>query len=60
MENMFCFLNKIIIFRLRKTIYEARMYSLISFMKLNFNNLETANHIVHVIYVLYSAMKTHL
>ena len=35
----------------RKTIYEARMYS---------NNLETANHIAHVIFVLHSAMKTHL
>ena len=45
-ELLFSLLTK------RKTIYEART--------VNSHNSETVNHIAHVIFVLHSAMKTHL
>ena len=44
-----------------KMINGARMYSFSFFYTtVNSHNLETANHIAHVIFMLYTAMKIHL
>ena len=62
-ENMFPFFYKIIIFRLSKekdNIRSAYVYFNFFHETVNFHNLKTANHITHVIFMLHSAMKTHL
>ena len=65
-ENMFYFFYKYIIFRLKKEKDDMRSaLCVVSPFNLfhetvNSHNLETANHIAHVIFVHHSAMKTHL
>ena len=58
---MFYFFYKIIIFRLKEkdNIRSARVYFNFFHETVNSHNLETANHIAHVIFVFHSAMKTH-
>ena len=63
MENMFYFFYKIIIFSLNKEnddIQSAYVYFNFFHETVNSHNLKTANHIAHVIFVLHSAVKTHL
>ena len=60
---MFYFIYKIIIFRLNKErddIRRAYVYFSFFYETVNSHNLETANHIAYVIFVLHNAMKTHL
>mgnify|MGYP001794243897 CR=1 FL=1 len=60
-ENMFNFLNKIIIFQ-RERRY-TKCICILNFLSwnCNFSQLgDRANHIAHVIFMLHSAMKTHL
>ena len=60
-ENCFISFMKLVFFFLtkRKTIYEARTYTLISSHKtVNSHNLEIANHIAHIIFLLHLRNKT--
>ena len=60
---MFYFFYKIIIFCLNKEKDDTQsVYVYFNFFHetVNSHNLETANHIAHVIFVLYRAIKTHL
>ena len=54
-DNMFNFFYKFIIFSLNKEKDDIR-----SAYCTDSHNSETFNHIAHVIFVLHSAMKTHL
>ena len=63
MENIFYFFYKIIIFQLNKKRDNIRSVCVKFYFFLetvNPYNLETANHITRVIFVLHSAIKTHL
>ena len=60
-EKIFCFFYKITSFQLNKKrddIWSAYVYFNFFHETVNSHNLGTANHIAHVIFVLYSAMKT--
>ena len=62
-ENKFYFFYKIIIFHFNKEkddIQSAYVYFSFFHEAVNSVNLETANHIAHVIFLLHSAMKTHI
>ena len=58
-SNMFYFYYKITIFRLNEKKDDIRNAYVHFHKTANSHNLETANHIPHVIFVLQSAMKTH-
>ena len=60
MENMFYFFYKIIFRRNKKKDDKRDAYVYFNFFHetVNSHNLETANHIAHVIFVIHSAMKT--
>ena len=60
-ENMFYFFYKIMIFRLDKDkddIWSAYVY--FNFFHETLTTWRQQNHISHVIFILHSAMKTHL